>query len=171
MSLKDYSHEELKSMSAVEVAKIILLDEKKAMNFKDIFDEIADVRELTEAQKEDKVVQFYTDLNLDGRFITLGSNTWGLKRWYPVGQIDEEVTVIPKKKKKKTTKKKKETTVEEEPVLEDEGLDIVDGDIEEVIDGFDDEEADDGFDDIIDEELDDDFEEDDEEEDEEEEEK
>ena len=44
MSLKDYSHEELKSMSAVEVAKIILLDEKKAMNFKDIFDEIAEVR-------------------------------------------------------------------------------------------------------------------------------
>lgn len=171
MSLKEYSHEELKSMSAVEVAKIILLDEKKAMNFKDIFDEIAEVRGLTETQKEDKVVQFYTDLNLDGRFITLGSNTWGLKRWYPVGQIDEEVTVTPKKKKKKATKKKKETTVEEEPVLEDEGLDIVDGDIEEVIDGFDDEEVDDGFDDIIDEELDDDFEEDDEEEDEEEEEK
>lgn len=163
MNIKDYSHDELKSMAAVEVAKLILLDEKKAMNFKDIFDKIAELRELTETQKQDKIVQFYTDLNLDGRFITLGSNTWGLKRWYPVGQIDEEVTVTPKKKKK-ATKKKKETVIEEETVLEDEGLDIVDGDIEEVIGGFEDEEVDDGFDDILDEELDEDFDEDDEDE-------
>src|SRR5690625_7912346 len=100
-------------MSAVEVAKTILLDEKEAMNFKDIFDKIAEVRELTETQKEDKVVQFYTDLNLDGRIITVGSNTWGLKRWYPAGTIDDEVTATPNRKKKKETKRTKQTAAED----------------------------------------------------------
>lgn len=156
MSLKEHGHEELKHKSMIEVAKLILLDEKKAMNFKDIFDKIAEVREFTESQKETKIVQFYTDLNLDGHFITIGSNTWGLKRWYPVGKIDDEVVKAPKKKKKtpkKATIKKKEEEVEELG-LEDEGLDIVDADIEEVVDGFDDDEVDDDeFGEIEDEEL------------------
>lgn len=157
VSLENYGHEGLKHMSMIEMAKVILLDEKEAMGFKDIFDKIAEVRGFTKSQKETKIVQFYTDLNLDGRFITIGSNVWGLKRWYPVGKIDDEVTTAPKKKKKtakKATKGKKEKEVEELG-LEDEGLDIVDGDIEEVVDGFGDDEVDDDeFDEIMDEELD-----------------
>ncbi|OZU88466.1 DNA-directed RNA polymerase subunit delta [Virgibacillus indicus] len=159
MSLKDYSHEELKNLSMIELANLVLLDEKKAINFKDIFERIAEMKDLSNKTKEDYIAQFYTDLNVEGSFITIGDNKWGLKRWYPVEQMDEEVTNAPKKKKKTKKKKKKEEKEEE--------LDIADEDIEEIVDDLDDE---DEFDDLDEEFDDEDFEEDEEEVDDEEEE-
>lgn len=155
MSLKNYSHEEIQHMSMIEVASLILLDEKKAFHFKDVFDKIAELKGFTDGEKEANIAQFYTDLNVDGRFITTGSNMWGLKRWYPVEQMDEEVTVAPKKKKK--AKKKKEEDVEDD-------LDVVEDDLEIFEDDFDiddmDEEIDEEFDEEFDE-NDEDYEEDD----------
>ncbi|SET66460.1 DNA-directed RNA polymerase subunit delta [Oceanobacillus limi] len=174
MSLDNFGREELKNMSMIELAHLILLDEKKAINFREIFDKIAEMKEFTNEQKEEFIAQFYTDLNIDGRFMTLGSNMWGLKRWYPVEQMDEEVNLAPKKKKKKAKKKKKEVIEDDEIDIEAEDLDIVDGDVEELVDGFADDEdedfdeIDDDFDDF-DEDLDDDQEDDDTEDDEEEE--
>src|SRR5699024_8147805 len=57
----------------------------------------------------------------DGRFLALGSNVWGLKRWYPVDQIDEEISMTPKKKKKSSKKDAEEEIIDEEED-EDEGL-------------------------------------------------
>ncbi|MCR1835442.1 DNA-directed RNA polymerase subunit delta [Oceanobacillus caeni] len=170
MSLKDYSPEQIENMSMLELASIILKEEKKALHFKDVFDKVAEVKGFSEAEKEEKIAQFYTDLNVDGRFTTLGSNMWGLKRWYPIEQADEEVHTPKKKKKKATKKKRKEEEIDEEEdfgeeddLLEDEDIDEVFGDEEEDLDE-DDEELDpdlDEFDDFdedeeeIDEEFDD----------------
>ncbi len=128
----------------IELADLILLDEKKAIHFKDIFDKIADLKELTNKEKDDYIAQFYTDLNVDGRFMMIGSNMWGLKRWYPVEQIDE-VIMVPKKKK---AKKKKAAIVEDDLDFEEEDEAIEVDDIDE--DDFDDE-----FEDYDDEDLDD----------------
>ncbi|GAB3047984.1 DNA-directed RNA polymerase subunit delta [Virgibacillus ainsalahensis] len=132
MSLKEYSHEELKSMPMLELTSAILWNEKKAMNFHDLFSKVAEHKDYSDADKEANIAQFYTDMNVDGRFMTVGSNLWGLKRWYPVEQMDEEVADAPKKKKKKKAapKKKKELPPEEEE------LDIVDEDIEEMVDDY-----------------------------------
>ena len=53
--------------------------------------EIAQVLGLSQEQVNAKIAQFYTDLNIDGRFINLGENRWGLRSWYPYEQIDEEI--------------------------------------------------------------------------------
>ena len=37
------------------------------------------------------VVQFYTDLNTDGRFLNVGENQWGLRDWYSVDDIEEKI--------------------------------------------------------------------------------
>ncbi|WP_339226493.1 DNA-directed RNA polymerase subunit delta [Oceanobacillus sp. FSL K6-2867] len=142
MSLDKYSHEELQEMSMIELASKILFDEKKALNFRDIFDKIAEIKGFSDSEKENNIAQFYTDMNVDGRFLTLGSSMWGLKRWYPVEQAQEELTEIPKKKR---VKKKTEEEVEE---VDDE-LDITDEDIDEIVEDFTD---DDDFDEDFDEE-------------------
>ncbi|WP_200412038.1 DNA-directed RNA polymerase subunit delta, partial [Virgibacillus salexigens] len=98
--------EQIQNMSMIELASLILLDEKKAIHFKDIFNKLADLRGYSEEEEQATIAQFYTDLNVDGRFITIGENMWGLKRWYPVEHMDVEVTNAPKKKKK--AKKKEE---------------------------------------------------------------
>ncbi|CEV41974.1 DNA-directed RNA polymerase subunit delta [Streptococcus pneumoniae] len=63
--------------------------------------EIAQVLGLSQEQVNAKIAQFYTDLNIDGRFINLGENRWGLRSWYPYEQIDEEILPQPKPKKKR----------------------------------------------------------------------
>lgn len=74
----------------VDIANLMLLEEKKPMTFKEAFDKVAALKNWDEEQKQEKISQFYTDLNLDGRFITNGENTWGLKRWYRVDQMNKE---------------------------------------------------------------------------------
>src|SRR5699024_1060437 len=95
VSLKNYTHEELTDMAMVELANVILEDANKALDFREVFNKLAELKRYTEEQKHDLLAQFYTELNIDGRFLTLGSDKWGLKRWYPVDQIDEQVVAEP----------------------------------------------------------------------------
>lgn len=146
----------------IDLARIILQEEKKALHFKEIYDRIAEIKGYAEKDKEENISQFYTDLNVHGRFMTLGSNMWGLKRWYPAEQIDEDIT-NETKKKKKSKKKKKEVLAETESDIDAEDLDIIDGDVTDIINDFEeDEDEDEDFDD-----LEDDFDDFDEDEDEE----
>lgn len=101
MGLKEYSQEELADFSLVELTNLILEDENKATDYRELFDKIAEIKQLSDDQREEYLLQFYTDLNVDGRFMTAGSNLWGLKSWYAVDQFDEDVTVEPTKKRKK----------------------------------------------------------------------
>lgn len=117
MSLKNYSHEEKKQMPMVELANLLLSDKQKAIPFKELFEEVTDLKEFTDGQKQTYISQFYTDLNLEGRFINTGSNVWALKRWYPVDQVMKETKPAEKKKpkaKKKPVKKQEPEAEEEE---------------------------------------------------------
>lgn len=124
MSLQTYSQEELKNMPMIDIASLILYDEKEALHFKEIFEKVAEIKGYSEQQKTDLIAQFYTDLNIDGRFITTGANLWGLKRWYPADKMDEQVSNPSKR-----------TAVTEE----DDDLDIVDEEMDDLIDDIDEE--------------------------------
>ncbi len=103
MSLQQYSPEELQEMSLVELAYLIMTDKKEALPFQQIVNEIAALVNLSEEEVRERIAQFYTDLNIDGRFICIGENRWGLRSWYPYDQTEDEnvsTTVKPKKKKK-----------------------------------------------------------------------
>lgn len=98
MSLKKMNKKEGPNMSMIELANSILADEKKEMNFLDLYDKVGTIKQFTETEKSNYLSQFYTDLNVDGRFIALGSNVWGLKRWFPVSQTSEKALAEARKK-------------------------------------------------------------------------
>nr|WP_253288847.1 DNA-directed RNA polymerase subunit delta [Amphibacillus sp. MSJ-3] len=106
----------------IELAILVLEDHKKALNYREIYDRVSEMKGFSQAEKEEYLAQFYTDLNLDGRFLTLGSGEWGLKKWYSVDQIDEVITVETTPKKRK--KKKKVTKEELEPSIDDQDDDL-----------------------------------------------
>lgn len=154
LSLQQLSKEELREMSLIELGYQYLEQNKQALSFNELVEEIANLLGIPMEDMRSRMVQFYTDLNIDGRFISLGDNRWGLRIWYPYDQIDEEVVAPVKTKKKKS---KKVVEEEDEDLLDDEDLDYDDLDD---LDDFEDE------DDLIDddEEVDDeDFDEDDDE--------
>ncbi|WP_020059779.1 DNA-directed RNA polymerase subunit delta [Bacillus sp. 123MFChir2] len=155
MNLKQFSPEELKELSMIEVVHSLLEDKKQATPFHDLVQEIAQLLELSEEQVAAKIAQFYTDLNIDGRFINLGENRWGLRGWYPYEQIDEEILPQPKpKKKRKVEEDELDDYIEEdEDFEEDSDIEEEEEDVEDLDELL---EEDDDLDDL-DEEDDDDF--------------
>ncbi len=119
LSLQAYSKEQLKEMSLIEIAYEFLKGKKEAAPFKEIMDEITTLLELSEDEVKAKISQFYTDLNIDGRFLGLGDNRWGLRVWYPIEQVEEEVVTIIKPKKKKAKKLKDEDDLDFDDLDED----------------------------------------------------
>ncbi|MCC2378715.1 DNA-directed RNA polymerase subunit delta [Bacillus wiedmannii] len=156
MNFKQYSPEELKECSMIEVVHSVLGDKRQATTFNELVREIAQVLGLSQEQVNAKLAQFYTDLNIDGRFINLGENRWGLRSWYPYEQIDEEILPQPKPKKKR----KVEEDGFDDYIEEDEDFDDADASEEEVEDldkVLEEEDGDDDDLDDLDEDDDDDF--------------
>ncbi|MBB5324027.1 DNA-directed RNA polymerase subunit delta [Anoxybacillus tepidamans] len=165
MSLQQYSPEQLQEMSLVELAYLVMSDKKEALPFQQLVHEIAALANLTEEEVKARLAQFYTDLNIDGRFICIGENRWGLRSWYPYDQTeDENVTTFKPKKKKKALDEYDD--YDDDDIIDEEELDYDDiedyDDVEDVdLDDelLDDEEFDlDETDEFDDELLDDDFE-------------
>ena len=143
----------------VEVAHAILEAKNEVLDFNQLLVEIQEYMELSDEALESRMARFYTDLNIDGSFISLGDNRWGLRAWYPIDSIDEEIaTSMEDEEVKKPLKKRKKVNAFGSDDLIDYNDD--DPEDEELID---DEDLDsDDLDDDIDVDLDDDVEEEDE---------
>nr|WP_239565354.1 DNA-directed RNA polymerase subunit delta [Brevibacillus fulvus] len=85
-------------MALVDIAYEILRETNHPHNFRELMDRISALRHLTEEQKMGMIAQVYTEINIDGRFVCLGENTWGLKRWYPTDTVEETQEGGKKKK-------------------------------------------------------------------------
>lgn len=138
MAVKNYTDDQIKKMSMMELANLILTDEKIEMSFLDLFHRVAEVKGYTEAQKEDLLARFYTDMNVDGRFTTLGSNVWGLKRWYPVEQTIEKSLAESRKRDAEEKALRDEFAHEEDAAGEDEEDDDEEDDEEKEYQEYDD---------------------------------
>lgn len=67
------------SKSLIEHAYEFVSKHKESVNFKEIWEYVKKEAGLTEEQANAKVGQFFTNMMLDGRFITLGENEWDLR--------------------------------------------------------------------------------------------
>ena len=140
MELKALDGINKNELSMVEVAHAILEVKQEVMDFNQLLVEVQSYMELSDEQLEARMARFYTDLNIDGSFISLGENRWGLRSWYPIDSIDEEiVSSMDDEDVKKRRKKRKKVNAfgsEEDGLLEDEE----DDDIIDLDDDVDDEE-------------------------------
>jgi DNA-directed RNA polymerase subunit delta len=152
LSLKHYSKEQLKELSLIEMAYEFLVNSKQPIAFTDLVKEIQSASGISDKEMKTRIAQFYTDVNIDGRFLSLGDNRWGLRVWYPVDTQEEEVVTVVKPKKKKA--KKKAAVVDDFDEIEDEDYDDLD-DLDDFADDEDDllDDDDDDEDDLLEDDL------------------
>ncbi|MFC5651271.1 DNA-directed RNA polymerase subunit delta [Paenibacillus solisilvae] len=83
--------ERIKEMPMVDLAFELLKAANTPFYYRDIMAEIAKIRGLSQDGINQVIAQVYTEINIDGRFACVGSNMWGLKRWYPVEKNEDPV--------------------------------------------------------------------------------
>ena len=92
MKFDKFKNQNKDELSLIEVAyEILNNNNKEVMNFSDIVNEMQDYLGKSDEDIKRALPQFYTDLNNDGSFLSLGENVWGLRKWYPYDSVDEEV--------------------------------------------------------------------------------
>ncbi|MDO4912680.1 MAG: DNA-directed RNA polymerase subunit delta [Lactobacillus sp.] len=91
MGLKDFEGKNRHELSMIDVARAILEDNGKRMAFADIVNEIQQYLGKSDEEIRERLPQFYTDMNTDGQFISMGDNVWALRNWFPYESVDEEV--------------------------------------------------------------------------------
>jgi DNA-directed RNA polymerase subunit delta len=90
LKLSVFDHQKKSELSMIEVAYAILKNNEHEMNFKDLYKEVGKYLGKKKKDLDQAIVPFYTDLNVDGSFISLGNDVWGLREWYPFESVDEE---------------------------------------------------------------------------------
>ncbi|MGL5042264.1 MAG: DNA-directed RNA polymerase subunit delta [Culicoidibacterales bacterium] len=75
---KKYTDEQLKEMSLTELAYIYMTSLKKPVSFNRLTDVVFEAIDDLDS-KEKKMGQFYTDLTIDGRFVTFSNGRWDLR--------------------------------------------------------------------------------------------
>ncbi|CAB3396310.1 DNA-directed RNA polymerase subunit delta [Kyrpidia spormannii] len=137
-AMAGWDPERLEEASFVDLAYEVLREGGTPAHYRDLLADVAQLKGLSDEELDEVIARLFTDINVDGRFIHLGGNVWGLKRWYPTDKTADR------------SLGKKAAAVVDDEEEEDEDLELVE------IDEVEDEESED---EVVDEEDVDDFEE------------
>ena len=148
MELKQFTGINKEELSMIEVAHAILENKGSIVDFADLLVTIQEYLGFNDSELETRMTRFYTDINIDGRFISLGDNRWGLRAWYAIDEIDEEIITsaeeeeTPKRKLKK--KRKLNAFADSDDMIDynDDDPEDIDGIYDEEDDSFDEDEDD-----------------------------
>ena len=83
--------DKIQEIPMVDLAFMVLKAANTPYYYRDLMNEIAKLRGFTEKEINETIAQLYTEINIDGRFACVGTNLWGLKRWYPLERSDDPV--------------------------------------------------------------------------------
>mgnify|MGYP003455446588 CR=1 FL=1 len=126
LNFREMTDEQLAEESLIDLAYALLEEKKQAMPLNDLLKEIQKLNGISDEDLKSRLVQFYTDLNVEGRFLLNHENGWGLREWYKVETIEEETapTIKSRKKKAKVADEDEELVeLDEEDVLFEEDYD------------------------------------------------
>ncbi len=73
--------------SNLDVAYDIMQQSESPLTFQKLWEEICKVQGFDEEESQKRMGKFYTNLFMDGRFITLGENTWDLRDRYTFDRV------------------------------------------------------------------------------------
>lgn len=113
--------------SMLDHAYEIISAEDNPVKFQDLVDKIGEKLNLSDADLKSKLARFYTNLMLDGRFVTLGENTWDLRSRNKFEKVHIDMNDVYKEDEEETEEVEEEADVivdvrDDEDVFTETGL-------------------------------------------------
>ena len=91
MSLSKMKKEELELLSYTDIAKLYLEENKTTLDTAKLFREVCNLLELSEAEYQDKIADFFQSLTTTKSFILLPDGKWDLKAKHSVKIVMDEL--------------------------------------------------------------------------------
>lgn len=134
MKLSDISKEELETMNYDDIAYIILNENKKAEKINVLFKSVCDALNLSEAEYEAKIADFFELLTTDKRFIMLEDGSWDLRELHNpeviIDDEDDEEAIVDVEETTDDTETEEETDIFYDADSDD---DLPDDDLEDLV--------------------------------------
>lgn len=119
--------EQLAEESSIDIAYAVLAERGEHLTLRQLMDEVRKLNGVTVRGMAEKLHRINTNINIDGRFLSIDDIRWGLREWYPVDQLEAETAPVVRARRKRRS-----STALDDDIDED------DDDLEEVDeDGFD----------------------------------
>ena len=80
--------------SNLDVAFELVSRKKNPVVFSKLWEEVSQIQGLSEEEAKKRASKFYTALSLDGRFITLGDNTWDLRSRHTFDKVHIDMNEV-----------------------------------------------------------------------------
>lgn len=78
--MENYKNESLVDVAYAVLKDIEKEDEKVSISFSELFNEVCKRAEIPTEKIDGVIASFFTNLSLDGRFVTIKNNEWGLRK-------------------------------------------------------------------------------------------
>jgi DNA-directed RNA polymerase subunit delta len=83
-----------KDKSLTEIAFELMSKKKGPVDFSNLWEDVRTVAGLDDEEAKVRISDFYTQLVLDGRFVTLGGNTWDLRLRHTFDKVHIDMNEI-----------------------------------------------------------------------------
>ncbi|AOV08854.1 DNA-directed RNA polymerase subunit delta [Sporosarcina ureilytica] len=119
------TREQLAEESMIDIAYAVLAEGGESLTLRQLMDEVRKLNGVTVRAMAEKLPRVNTDINIDGRFLSIDDIRWGLREWYPVDQLEAESAPVVRARRKK---KSSDDDDEDEDYVEvdEDGFDIID---------------------------------------------
>lgn len=118
------TREQLAEESNIDIAYAVLKEKGEHLTLRQLMDEVRKLNGVTVRAMADNLHRVNTDINIDGRFLSIDDIRWGLREWFPVEQLEVETAPVVRARRKR----RKSAVVGEEDDEEEEDLEDVDDD-------------------------------------------
>ena len=83
-----------KQSSMVDVAYDLMTKKKNPVDFYKLWQEVSEIKGFDQNDQEENESLFYTNITLDGRFITVGENRWDLRSRHKFDEVHIDMNDI-----------------------------------------------------------------------------
>lgn len=125
VDINQMKKEQLAEESIIDIAYAVLKENGEHLTLRQLMDEVRKLNGVTVRAMAEKLPRVNTDINIDGRFLSIDDIRWGLREWYPVDQLEaESAPVVRARRRKKAVDDEDEDDDIEE--VDEDGFDLID---------------------------------------------